>query len=385
MMGVLRSLRGHFRVAFAIILSCLMILVSFHAGMRVQALDIPTNIIVAICGDGNATPPEVCDDGSANNFGIYGSTTAERHCEPGCMTFGPYCGDDVLQVRFTEECDDGNAVNGDLCSDRCLEEIPVPPRSTGAPPRGSTPPLPAIPGSIPSEILTKVVLRGKAYPNVSVNILLDGKTFATTKTDSNADFSYSTTLVTPGTASFSFFAKDSRGNSSITTTAIFEVVQSAVTTVANIFLPPTITAIPDRVAPGSPVLLSGQSVPLARVLTEIRTASSSMTAITDQSGNWALQLDTTDLEKGEHAAKALFQLSSTIKSGFGRSVNFSVGQSAASGGCGKPDMNEDGKVNLVDFSIFLLSWQTTEPRADYNCDKRVNLADFSIMLFAWTG
>jgi hypothetical protein len=48
-------------------------------------------------------------------------------------------------------------------------------------------------------------------------------------------------------------------------------------------------------------------------------------------------------------------------------------------------MNGDGKVNLVDFSIFLLSWNTTDAPADYNCDKNVNLADFSIMLFQWTG
>jgi hypothetical protein len=48
-------------------------------------------------------------------------------------------------------------------------------------------------------------------------------------------------------------------------------------------------------------------------------------------------------------------------------------------------MNGDGKVNLVDFSIFLLSWGTDDPQADYNCDGAVNLADFSIMLFQWTG
>jgi hypothetical protein len=48
-------------------------------------------------------------------------------------------------------------------------------------------------------------------------------------------------------------------------------------------------------------------------------------------------------------------------------------------------MNGDGKVNLVDFSIFLLSWQTTDAKADFNCDGQVNLGDFSIMLFNWTG
>jgi hypothetical protein len=126
-------------------------------------------------------------------------------------------------------------------------------------------------------------------------------------------------------------------------------------------------------------------VPLARILTEIHSATTSLSSLTDQGGNWALQLDTADLEKGEHTAKARFQLSESVKSGFGRSVTFTIGQSTESGSCGKPDMNGDGKVNLVDFSIFLLHWQTDDAVADYNCDKRVNLADFSIMLFAWTG
>lgn len=372
-------------VMLAIVIACALVFGSWIAAVKVQALDLPTTIIVAICGDEIVTPGELCDDGLGNTYGIYGSSTAARVCEPGCQSFGPYCGDGVLQVRFLEQCDDGNAISGDLCSALCVEEIPVPPRTSGSPPRGIIPQLPASPGTIPADILTKVVLRGKAYPDTTVNILLDGKAFAKTRADSNADFSYSTTDITPGTASFSFYALDARGNGSLITTAIFEVVQSAVTTAANIFLPPTISVAPIRVSPGSPVLLSGQSVPLARIKTEIPSATTTLSAVTDQRGNWALQLDTSDFKNGDHAAKAAFQISDAIKSGFGKSVTFTVGQSVSIGSCGKPDMNDDGKVNLVDFSIFLLSWQTTDEPADYNCDQRVNLADFSIMLFAWTG
>ena len=56
-----------------------------------------------------------------------------------------------------------------------------------------------------------------------------------------------------------------------------------------------------------------------------------------------------------------------------------------SGEGSQSDLNGDGKVNLVDFSIFLLSWNTDDEEPDFNEDGRVNLADFSIMLFAWTG
>jgi cysteine-rich repeat protein len=357
----------------------------FFAHHITLADDLKTIVKVRICGNAVTDFGEVCDDGAGNPFlGQYGSSTAERHCEPDCNSFGPYCGDGVLQVRFGEQCDDGNNSDGDLCDHACQEEIPVPPRTTGAPPRGSVPQQPLPPGTIPSEFITKVVLQGKAYPNTIVNILLDGQPFDTVQTDSNADFLYTTTQVTAGTASFSFNAKDHHGNISLTTTDVFNVVQSAVTTVANIFLPPTIVAKPTTVAPGGIVLLSGQTVPNAHIVTNLDTTANVLQADADQSGDWSLQVDTGSLDNGSHTAKSQFVIASSTKSGFGKSIAFFVGTEAG-GSCGQPDMNNDGKVNLVDFSIFLLSWETSDAPADFNCDKTVNLADFSIMLFQWTG
>lgn len=53
------------------------------------------------------------------------------------------------------------------------------------------------------------------------------------------------------------------------------------------------------------------------------------------------------------------------------------------------DLNRDGRVNLVDFSILLFWWASdggdSDPPADINLDGTVSLTDFSIMLFNWTG
>ena len=292
----------------------------------------------------------------------------------------------MLQVRFGEQCDDGNAVAGDLCDPFCKPETPVPPRSTGSPPRGSVPPIPgATPGVIPSEIPTKVVLRGKAYPNSTVSILVDGKLIGSTLADSNADFQYTTSGITPGTVTFGFLAKDQKGTDSIMNSVVFEVIQSAVTTVANIFIPPTIRVDRAQIPPGGLLMISGQTVPSSLVNTAIRPdASSTITSIADLSGNWALQIDTGSLADGAHSAKAYFQQSATVKSGYGKSVNFFVGIGQVQGGL-TADLNHDGKVNLVDFSIFLISWNTSETKTDFNTDGNTNLADFSIMLFQWTG
>ena len=100
------------------------------------------------CGDGVTSSNEACDDGV--NDGSYGS------CQPGCLGFGPrcgdamvqapreqcdngvngggyggclptcqlapYCGDGVVQMP-QEQCDDANTVNDDTCTNECLKPI----------------------------------------------------------------------------------------------------------------------------------------------------------------------------------------------------------------------------------------------------------------------
>lgn len=58
------------------------------------------SVCANVCGDGNKTKEEQCDDGAANtNSGAYGS------CKLDCK-LGPYCGDKTVTAP-PEECDDG--------------------------------------------------------------------------------------------------------------------------------------------------------------------------------------------------------------------------------------------------------------------------------------
>lgn len=357
-------------------------------GVMIQcafAADVTTSLTMRVCGDGIAGGgPEVCDDGI--NLGGYGSTTAERKCLPGCTGFDNYCGDGVLQARFGEQCDDGNTVATDLCSLSCKTLAPAGTTVSGSPTVGSTPFIPgAQAGTLASETATRVVLRGKAYPNAVVNVLLDGKIKGTALADSNADFQYSSTDITPGTATFGFTAKDANGIESVTTSIVFDVAQSAVSTVANVFFPPTIQVSERQVPKGEPLTVSGFSVPNASVSSEIGGgAKTTLSGTVDKTGAWAIRVDTASLADGLHTVKAFFKLDQSVQSGFGKSISFSVGEGAFAD-TGSADLNGDGKVNLVDFSIFLLKWNSDDIQSDFNADGTVNLGDFSIMLFNWTG
>jgi len=58
-----------------------------------------------------------------------------------------------------------------------------------------------------------------------------------------------------------------------------------------------------------------------------------------------------------------------------------------SGATSTSDINSDGKVTSIDFSIMLAFWKTTPPfrntRVDMNGDNKVDSVDFSILLYNW--
>jgi cysteine-rich repeat protein len=371
------------------------LLIFFVVPISAFARTATTTIIVSICNNAIIDGGEVCDDGLFNT-GAYGSTTATRHCNAVCSGFGPYCGDGVFQALYSEQCDDGNAVNGDLCTDQCVQESP--PVSTTTPP--TPPPPPPVPsggggggglftGAIPVRAQTRVILEGKAYPNSSINVLKDGQLVGVVQSDGNADFSYEATNMTAGPTTFGFWANDSRGVRSITYTTTFQVTQNAVTTVSNVFLPPTLDLKTKKVTLGALVEAFGATAPLAKVSLFLDKEKNARTVATSTgAGLWSAMIPTDDVaDEAFHAVKAMFELfgsGAQSKSGYSQAVNFYVGlRDARAFKTG--DLNGDGKVNLVDFSILLFHWNTDHDIADLNSDGKVNLTDFSILLFNWTG
>lgn len=342
-----------------------------------------TEVFIGICGDGIVYPGQECDDGEDFNIGGYSITIEGRTCNTNC-TWAPYCGDRILQPEFEEECDDGTNIDEGFCTADCkaLPPISPPPGGSGG---GGGPFRPGADEPVPD---TFVTVQGKAYPNSNVNILKDGNVIGVVSSDSQANFFFTTSGVTPGATTFGFWAEDSLGLRSISYTVTFEVSEGASTIVSGVFIPPTIDMDETVISPGDSVRVFGTSIPGVDVETHIHSDAKLIRRTdTNEVGFWSFELDTSQLEIGQHTAKSLFKFEAQgmmLESSFSRAKTFFVGMDAPNIDL-TADLNRDGRVNLADFSILLFHWGTSSPVADINGNGNVGLADFSIMLFQWTG
>jgi hypothetical protein len=245
-----------------------------------------------------------------------------------------------------------------------------------------------LPGTLESQE-TKVIMKGKSYPDSDVHILVDGKVVGIVRSDPKADFYFETSDVTPGIASFGFWSEDKLGLKSTLLTLTFRVISRAVTTITGIYIAPSIEVDKKSVKQGENIKIYGQTIPETKVNIHINSDEEIIQQTNSKgTGDWELVFNTAPLAEDFHTAKALFELETSgnvIKSGFSRSVSFAVGKIGGSAVCPNADLNKDGRVNLTDFSILLYYWGTDNACADQNQNGVVDLVDFSIMMYYWTG
>ncbi len=236
---------------------------------------------------------------------------------------------------------------------------------------------------------TKIVVRGKSYPQADVHILVDGAVIGIVKTDSKADFYFETTDISPGVANFGFWSEDVDGLKSTLLTLTFRVISGAVTNISGVYISPSINIDNKSVKQGDDVTIYGQTVPGSTIKVHINSIEEHIErADSEDSGRWQLVFNTEPLEEDFHTAKAYFEVESdenVIKSGFSKLVSFYVGREGGEMPCPEGDLNHDGRVNITDFSILLYYWGTDDLCSDQNQNGTVDLIDFSIVMYYWTG
>lgn len=238
----------------------------------------------------------------------------------------------------------------------------------------------------------RVVVSGFAYPKSDVVILVDGKEAKRARADNDGAYSITVDQIARGVYTFGVYAEDTKKTKSSVFSTSFTVTGARTSALSNINIPPTVKVTPDPVNPGTPVVFSGYGLPNSTITIENEKDKSSagrqtLSAQTNSDGMWSATLDTKNFSNGTYKVRVKSVQSETRSTNFSNYVFYGVGQSAV-----KPinaDLNRDGKVNLIDFSILLYWWGTdggdSDPAADINSDSKVNLTDFSILLFNWTG
>lgn len=240
-----------------------------------------------------------------------------------------------------------------------------------------------------------VVISGYAFPGSRVFTLVDGKVAQQGIANSNGSFSVILDAIARGVYTFGVYAIDNGNIKSSTFSTTFSVAGARTSALSNIHLMPTIVATPNPVDIGAVVTFSGYAIPNSTVTLETGQDKAgagvkTITATSDSSGRWSVTQSTQGFAKDKWKVRGKSdQASGGISTGFSQYTFYSVGGAAIAPTGNNSDLNRDGKVNLIDFSILLFHWNTdggkSNPPADINHDGKVSLTDFSIMIFNWTG
>lgn len=234
-----------------------------------------------------------------------------------------------------------------------------------------------------------VEISGMAYPNTKVTLLKDGAVISTTIADPGAVFHMNVSSLPAGYYNFGVYAEDTKDFKSPTYNFPVTVSNAITVYIDNVFLAPTIGVSNTEVKQGDPIGIFGTTIPNAEVTLHVHSAKDFIQKIIAKStGLWFKQFDTSLLEVGDHITFSRASLDDHITDQ-SNTVGFKVGDVTVETPKDKrSDLNNDGRVNLSDFSILLYFWKKTSPlnpKADINKDGVVDNIDFSIMLYDWTG
>ncbi|MBP9695452.1 MAG: hypothetical protein KBD73_03565 [Candidatus Magasanikbacteria bacterium] len=246
----------------------------------------------------------------------------------------------------------------------------------------------SVPVRVPA---TSVILFGKAYPKSTVTLLKDAQVVASTVADMNANFSFTLGGLVGGHYIFSVYSEDSKGVRSSLFTFPIGITTGATTQIGGIFIAPTLGVDKTEVRKGDTITIFGQSVAEADVTISVHSNEEIFKkTVADKDGVYLYNFDTSVLERGDHITKSKSAYDGEISS-FSAAVGFVVGNKnnfiVPEQVDVKGDLNNDGKINLVDFSILAYWYNRPNPPSaiDLNQDNKINLVDFSIMAYFWTG
>ena len=255
-----------------------------------------------------------------------------------------------------------------------------PPSPPGVPPPSGVPAAP--PPPFPPKPPPYVIFHGWAFPVGTITLLKDNQIFLSGTANNKAEFRIDINTPLSGIIKFVLQAKDDKNRNSVDLPFTIEADPNKVAVISNIIFSPTIELSKNKLKAGEKLEIFGKTVPDAQIEIRILDSEGKETiqkTVADIKGDWKFVLETKNYKNGRYKVRAKTTIFGE-ESIFSKVLTFDLGIV-----CGIADLNCDGKVNIVDFSILMFYWGTSSPIADINGDGKVNITDFSIMMAYWTG
>ena len=238
---------------------------------------------------------------------------------------------------------------------------------------------------LPAPVVTGVRISGRAFPGAQVTVLalspegatITGKTTAST----NGAFSALLTGVGAGAGSYSVAAADALGRTTQTKilTANYRSVSTLLALDASV-LSPTLGLVNPVVRRGDVVGVVGNAAPGYTVRAQIDGGAAVLTGRAAADGSYKILFPTAAFALGSHTVRVQQVSPAGIRSDYSPQKVFIVTTLFTP----QTDFNQDGVVNIQDWSVFLARWSSPIASVrlldDLNGDGKVDVTDLSIFV-----
>ncbi len=292
-----------------------------------------------------------------------------------------------LKIIYVPQCMDGRDNDGDGLIDYPADPDCTSPTDDNEGPHSKV--------NLASSV---IFIQGRTIPNAKIKILKDGKILIYAKSDDNGNFSQSIYGFYHGDYSFSVTSETK--NKTTTNLVNFNVSLNpgSYISVTDVYVSPTISSSVNEVKKGENINIDGYGLSESDVQIFLQNKKDNTEKIlntikTNKQGYYIYQFDTKDLLEGNYVLYSKNLLSDTI---VGSSKNIDINILISNDKIKnsenynnykvKCDLNGDGNVDLIDFSILLFHWLASDYKeGDFNNDGIIDIKDFSIMAYNWTG
>lgn len=243
---------------------------------------------------------------------------------------------------------------------------------------------------------------GYCSPNSVITFLENGVSVGTTTSDSAGYFNKDIEKDDETIHTFSYYCTDPLSNATSTLSTTSSTTINNQVTTSGLVVPPTIKLALTSVDVANSVSISGYTIPSSTVTVTINSSTITKTTTSNSSGYWSVSVPASEIGGGSHTVSTVVTKGTTT-SASSSTLSFNITGSVA-GPTATPapatstnaptptlttylpaDFNKDRAVNNIDLGLFLPNFEKSATKDteifDLNSDGQINILDFSILLY----